>query len=184
MMLARISQRLGMVAAAFVLLVAVGACHASDGRAPAETGSATATCVAVGDDLRCADVSTMALAPVLRIVDGDTLHVEFEGRDESVRLYGIDAPEVGTPCATDATARLRELAGAAVRLRPDARDRDRYGRLLRYVYTRDGESVDATLVREGLARAWRGDGLLEPPIVALEMDARNTRRGCLWKTAG
>jgi endonuclease YncB( thermonuclease family) len=183
-MLARTRARLGPIVAAFVLIVAGGACSASAGHPMAPTGSAPPSCVLGSDALRCADVSTMDLAPVLRIVDGDTLHVEFEGHDERVRLYGIDAPEVGTPCATDATARLRELAGKAVRLRPDARDRDRYKRLLRYVYTRDGESVDATLVREGLARAWRGDGQLEQPIVALEMDARNARRGCLWKTAG
>ncbi len=142
---------------------------------------AVALCATGSDELRCADVSSMELAPVLRIVDGDTLHVEFEGRDESVRLYGIDAPEVGTPCAADATERLRELAGSTVRMRRDARDRDRYKRLLRYVYTPSGESIDATLVREGLARAWRGDGALEHPIGILEADARDSARGCLWR---
>lgn len=138
-------------------------------------------CAVGTDELRCADVSAMEPAPVLRIVDGDTLHVEFDGRDESVRLYGIDAPEVGTPCAADATARLRELAGGDVRMRRDARDRDRYKRLLRYVYTTSGESIDATLVREGLARAWRGDGQLERAITPLEDDARSSGRGCLWR---
>jgi micrococcal nuclease len=142
---------------------------------------APALCAAGTDELRCADVSSMELAPVLRIVDGDTLHVQFAGRDESVRLYGVDAPEVGARCADDATARLRELAAGAVRLRPDARDRDRYKRLLRYVFTTSGESIDATLVREGLARAWRGDGELEHPIEALEADARSSGRGCLWR---
>ena len=188
------------VIAACLLLASGAACSTTSGGAPSATGrtatphatrtalgSATsptpalALCTAGSDELRCADVSSMELAPVLRIVDGDTLHVEFEGRDESVRLYGIDAPEVGTPCAADATARLRELAGRTVRMRRDARDRDRYKRLLRYVYTPSGESIDATLVREGFARAWRGDGALEHAIGALESDARGSARGCLWR---
>jgi len=115
-------------------------------------------------------------------VDGDTLHVDLNGRDETVRLYGIDAPEVGQPCAADATARLRAMAGSDVLLRADARDRDRYGRLLRYVYASSRSSIDAALVREGLAHAWRADGALRPAIIALEDAARASGRGCLWKS--
>ena len=182
--------------AACLILVAGSACATSPGspesdaaparpsataRAMSAATNAAPQCAPGTDELRCADVSSMELAAVLRIVDGDTLHVEFDGRDESVRLYGIDAAEVGTPCSADATARLRELAGSAVRMRRDARDRDRYMRLLRYVYTSSGESIDATLVREGLARAWRGDGQLERGITLLEDDARSAGRGCLWR---
>ena len=195
----RARRILGVAIAAGILLVGGVACSASTDGSPAAVASATAAhqstskatpvsttpslplCPSGSDELRCADVSAMEPAPVIRIVDGDTLHVEFEGRDESVRLYGIDAPEVGTPCAADATARLHELAGSAVRMRPDARNRDRYKRLLRYVYTANGESIDATLVREGLARAWRGDGQLEGAITLLEDDARRAGRGCLWR---
>jgi endonuclease YncB( thermonuclease family) len=186
----------GLLAAACLGLAVTAGCSTSmDGSSPSRPSS-TATmgssvratsptaapplCPAGSDELRCADVSSMELAPVLRIVDGDTLHVEFDGRDESVRLYGIDAPEAGTRCADDATERLGELAGGAVRMRRDARDRDRYKRLLRYVYTPAGESIDATLVREGLARAWRGDGQLEQELSFLEADARGAGRGCLW----
>lgn len=118
---------------------------------------------------------------MVRIVDGDTLHISIDGHDETVRLYGINAREVGEPCSTDATARLRELAGQEVRLRADERDRDRYGRLLRYVFTAQGLSVDAEVTAEGLAYAWREDGALRGPIIELEKRAEETHRGCLWQ---
>jgi micrococcal nuclease len=132
----------------------------------------------------CADPATMLRAPVIRIVDGDTIHVEIDGTDETVRFYGIDTAERGQPCFAEASDRVRELAGAAVLLRSDVRDQDRYQRLLRYVYTSDGLSIDATLISEGLARAWTDDGALREPMIALEATARATRLGCLWSPAG
>ena len=98
-----------------------------------------------------------------------------------MRLYGINATERGQPCSDEATLRLGELAGQEVRLRPDARERDRYGRLLRYVYSPAGLSVDAELVDEGLAHAWRTDGDLRLAIMALEARASAGGRGCLWR---
>jgi micrococcal nuclease len=127
----------------------------------------------------CGDPGTLTPARVIRIVDGDTLHVEQNGRDETVRLYGINATEVGQPCSAEATARLKQLAGQDVLMRPDARDRDRYGRLIRYVYTTGGLSIDAELVDEGLAYAWRSDGDLRFAIIDLEAQARAAHRGCL-----
>ncbi len=132
------------------------------------------------DSVRCADPAPMQAARVIRIVDGDTLHVDLASRDETIRLYGINATEVGQPCSAEATAQLRALAGTQVRLLPDARDRDRYGRLLRYVYTPDGRSIDAEIVAEGLAHAWTSDGALRSAIIALEGRARAGHIGCLW----
>ena len=137
-------------------------------------------CTPSADSVLCSAVAAMQAGHVTRIVDGDTLHVEIDGRDETVRLFGINAPEAGQPCADEATRRLRALAGREVRLLPDARDRDRYGRLLRYVYAPDGLSIDAALVAEGLALAWRKDGALRLEIIALEEDARAGHEGCLW----
>jgi micrococcal nuclease len=133
------------------------------------------------DTVFCADPAAMAAGRVLRIVDGDTLHVQLGGRDETVRLYGINATERGEPCSDEATRRLRELAGGEVRLRAGARDRDRFGRLLRYVYSPSGLSVDAEMVDEGLAHAWRSDGDLRFAIITLEARAAADRRGCLWR---
>lgn len=117
---------------------------------------------------------------VTRIIDGDTLEVRSAQTLIKVRLYGINAPEIGQPCADEATRRLAALAGTAVRLVPDARLTDQYGRELRYLYTDGGQSIDAALVREGLAHAWREDGSQRDALVALEAQTKAAHRGCLW----
>lgn len=119
-------------------------------------------------------------ARVLETVDGDTLRVALDGRTEFLRYFGVDTPERDMPCYEGARERNRQLAGAAVRLSFDARTRDEGGRLLAYVFTEDGLSVDAALVREGWGRAWRRDGRFRGAIVALEDEARAAGDGCLW----
>jgi micrococcal nuclease len=126
-------------------------------------------------------------ASVTRVVDGDTIEVRLDGRLEKVRLIGVDTPESvkpGTPVecfAKAASAETQRLVdGRRVTLRYDAERRDRYGRLLAYVY-RDGVFVNASLVEDGYART-----LTIPPNVAhadefarLTREAREDRRG-LW----
>ena len=98
-------------------------------------------------------------ARVTCIVDGDTIWY----RGEKIRIADIDTPEVSQPgCAREAelgaaaTRRMRSLLNEGpFSLEPVDRDRDRYGRLLRTV-TRDGESLGAVLVDEGLAEEWGG----------------------------
>ena len=93
------------------------------------------------------------------VVDGDT----FWYAGEKIRVADINTPEVSDPqCAREAqlgaqaTARLQALLNqGAFTLETADRDRDPYGRLLRTV-TRDGASLGAVLVREGLAEEWRG----------------------------
>jgi len=93
------------------------------------------------------------------VVDGDT----FWYRAEKIRLADINTPETTRPgCPREAelgrvaTLRLTELLNRGpFTLETNGRDRDRYGRLLRTV-TRDGESLGAALVREGLAEEWKG----------------------------
>ena len=93
------------------------------------------------------------------VVDGDTFWIG--GR--KVRIADIDTPETHGPrCAAEAALgaraarRLHALLNAeAFSLEPSGRDTDRYGRLLRIV-TRDGRSLGAMLVAEGLARPWTG----------------------------
>lgn len=127
---------------------------------------------------------------VTRVVDGDTVHVDLDGRDETVRYIGVDTPESVKPgtavqCfAEEASARNAALVdGEDVRLRFDVERRDRYGRLLAYVYrVRDGAFVNERLVREGYARP-----LTIPPNVRhadrfarLAGEAREAERG-LWR---
>lgn len=99
-------------------------------------------------------------ARVVRVVDGDTVKVRVDGDLETVRYIGMDTPETVKPdtpvqCfgerASHRNAKL--VAGRPVVLRFDAELRDRYGRLLAYVFRRpDGLFVNAALVRGGYAR--------------------------------
>lgn len=117
---------------------------------------------------------------VTRIIDGDTLDVRAADTTIRVRLYGVNTAERGEACYREATERLTVLAGNRVLLLPDARQTDQYGRELRYVFTTEGHSIDAALVREGLAKAWREDGSRRAELIALENAARTAKTGCLW----
>ena len=96
---------------------------------------------------------------MLKVTDGDTIHVRYQGEDERVRFIGVDTPEVswyggeaecyGAEARTYARGRL---GGKTVRLEFDVDRRDRYGRLLAYVYV-GTELFNLTLVREGYATA-------------------------------
>ena len=126
-------------------------------------------------------LSDLERAEVAEIVDGDTITARLEdGRTLPVRYFGIDTPERGERCFREATDRNEHLIGETVLLLTDERLEDSNGRLLRYIFLEDGTSVDATLVAEGFAEAWRADGYYRDEIVALEEDARAAGRGCLW----
>jgi endonuclease YncB( thermonuclease family) len=120
-------------------------------------------------------------ARVIEVVDGDTIDVTLDGRPVRIRYFGVDTPERGDRCYREAADRNETLIGSRILLLPDARNEDAFGRLLRYVFLPDGTSVDATLVAEGFASAWRDDGRYRDLIIALEDDARAADRGCLWK---
>lgn len=131
---------------------------------------------------------------VVRLVDGDTIHVTIDGRTEKVRYIGINCPEVHhprrgeEPGGREATEVNRALVGGkAVRLEPDVQLRDRYGRLLAYVWVRQADGaetmVNAELVRRGYAQV-----MTVPPNVRhaatfrrLQAEARESHRG-LWRT--
>jgi len=130
----------------------------------------------------------MLKATVTRVVDGDTLDVLVDGREERVRLIGVDAPEVrgeAEPYGAEGMAFARQrLTGQAVDLELDVEERDRYGRLLAYVWI-GGELFNETLVREGYATV-----MTVPPnvkyaerFVALQEEAREAGTG-LWGLPG
>ena len=127
---------------------------------------------------------------VVKVVDGDTIHVRLGDRVEKVRYIGVNTPELRHPTqgeqagsreAREANRRL--VASRQVRLELDARARDRYGRLLAYVWV--GETmVNAELVDQGYAQV-----MTVPPNVRyqqlflrLQRDAREAGRG-LWRRA-
>lgn len=97
---------------------------------------------------------------VVKVVDGDTIDVDIKGKIERVRLLGIDTPESVDPRSEvecfgiEASERMKSLVeGEKVRIEEDASqsNRDKYNRLLRYVYLVDGIFVNELLVREGYA---------------------------------
>jgi micrococcal nuclease len=132
-------------------------------------------------------------ARVTRVVDGDTVKVTLDGRRDTVRYIGIDTPEdvkpgVPVQCfALRAAARNRALVGGhTVLLRFDRSPRDRYGRLLAYVYRAgDGLFVNAALVSEGFARTRPfPDNRAHAGLFArLDARARAQRTG-LWARCG
>ena len=118
---------------------------------------------------------------VIRVIDGDTIEVSGGKR---VRYIGIDTPEIGESAqyyGPEATLYNQSMVGGRkVFLEKDVSEKDRFGRLLRFVYA-DGILVNAELVREGYARA-----KLYPPdtgysqcLAALEQEAKDNERG-MW----
>src|SRR5687767_10119123 len=77
-------------------------------------------------------------ARLVRVVDGDTIRARVAGVEERVRYIGIDTPERDQRCFVEAT-RLNErlLRRGPLRLEFDRERRDRFGRLLAYVYAGD-----------------------------------------------
>jgi micrococcal nuclease len=94
---------------------------------------------------------------VVRVVDGDTIIINFNGKEERLRMIGIDTPETVHPTkpvepfgpeASEYTKRRLEGKKAGVEL--DVQERDQYGRLLAYVWV-DGVMINNELLEEGLA---------------------------------
>ena len=151
------------------------------GTAGTATPTPTPTPITTPPPLTHPNPQSLEQATVVEVIDGDTIDVRIDEKIHQVRYYGIDAPEQGEECYQEATERNRELVGTTVRLEPDARDEDKHGRLLRYVFTDEGISVDAALMDEGLAKASREDGRYLTRLTTLETHAREHGIGCLWK---
>lgn len=102
------------------------------------------------------------LYTIARYVDGDTIVVNMNGTKETVRFIGIDTPETHKPntpvqcygpAAAAHTQNAIKAAGGKVRLASDSlsTNRDRYNRLLRYVYLPDGTDLNEVNVQQGYA---------------------------------
>lgn len=93
---------------------------------------------------------------VQRVVDGDTFRIRYDGDETSIRLAGIDAPELRKLGGLEARAGLVELVGGkTIRIEfTGDRKRDSFGRLLCRVWVGDLD-VGAELIRRGLAVEYR-----------------------------
>lgn len=121
-------------------------------------------------------------ALVLRVVDGDTIKIDG---GESVRLIGINSTERGKDCYLEAKQKLTELVdGKIVFLEKDVENRDKYGRLLRYVYL-DGNFVNLEMVKTGFAYAYEYPPSVKyaEKIAKAEEKAKAGHEGCLWENS-
>ncbi|MEZ5281822.1 MAG: thermonuclease family protein [Acidimicrobiales bacterium] len=150
--------------AAAVLLSGCGLGTGSTSTADSGSFSTTTTTVAAPATTSTAAASAPIVpnARVMWVIDGDTIEVDLDGVQETVRLIGIDTPEKtgglrDAECYGDeATQRMRQLLdeGEGVYLELDQEPRDQYDRLLAYVYSSDG-FINELLVRDGYAAAFR-----------------------------
>lgn len=108
---------------------------------------------------KVAENPSKELYEVIKVVDGDTIQIKYNGKKERLRLIGIDTPESVHPdetkntengkIASDYTKSL--LEGKSISLEFDVEERDQYGRLLAYVYL-NGEMINKKLIADGYAQ--------------------------------
>ncbi len=143
---------------------------------------------------------------VVQIVDGDTLTVQHNGRAEKIRLIGIDAPESGinnktkkdaargnedidtiTKMGKKATRFVRKIVkpGDPVVIEFDKQTRDKYGRLLGYVYLSSGKMLNEEIVRAGYANllTYSPNVKYQDRFLKAYREARENNRG-LWTKYG
>ena len=134
--------------------------------------------------------SQPGLYEVVHVYDGDTISVRgTNNREDKVRFIGIDTPEKNHPSrpvqcfSYEATNHLKMLIGTSnVRLvaDPTNTNRDRYDRLLRYVYLPDGTSLNAKMIEDGYAFAYTSFPVIKmDEFLKLEKEAKDANRG-LW----
>jgi len=132
-------------------------------------------------------------AKVVEIVDGDTVRVQAGRETLTVRLIGIDTPERSHPSkpkefqADEAAVYLASLCGGKnVKMERGDEDKDRYGRLLRYLFLPppDGRLVNVEMVRQGYARVYRRFPFSrEAEFSEAEEQARREGKG-VWQEGG
>jgi micrococcal nuclease len=138
-------------------------------------------------------VSVREAAKVLRVVDGDTIRVLVQGKEDTVRLIGIDAPETIDPKKSaqcfgkEASEKAKEvLENKTIILESDSTqgDRDEYGRLLRYIFLEDGTNFDKFILREGYAYEYtfkNNPYKYQSEFIQAEKKAKEENKG-LWSS--
>ncbi len=155
--------------------------------------SAAVLCAVAGAAFVLADATSAASSgrfvqrgTVVQVVDGDTVDVRLKGgKRERVRLIGIDATERGACFSAQATSRARALAldeQVVLRGDPTQDTRDRYGRLLAYVWLSGGRDLGHQLTAEGFAKVYVYRDVFQrhSAYVRVERQAKAAPRG-LWQ---
>lgn len=157
------SQLIGFLISVFVLIGTLMAQKAYFEEAPAN-GSTQPSSNLITPPPSVLSASTSAhlgpLYAIVKVVDGDTIKVDVEGTLETVRIVGINTPETVDPrnpvecMGSQASQNMKVLVeNQQVRLEsdPTQTDRDRYGRLLRFVFLADGTDVGKAQIAAGFA---------------------------------
>lgn len=104
------------------------------------------------------DTAALPYYDVIKVIDGDTIKIDYNGTPQTVRLLQVDTPEANhpdpeknVPMGKVATEFTRKMIGKKqVQIAFDKEEKDKYDRLLCYVYV-DGKSVNEELLRSGMA---------------------------------
>ncbi|XGI84752.1 lamin tail domain-containing protein (plasmid) [Halorutilales archaeon Cl-col2-1] len=198
-----------------VVLIAVSGCISSDtdtdtpsptSPEPTPTSQPDSTSDSQEEtDTESTEPSELTGIEVTRVVDGDTIEVEYSnGTKDTIRLIGVDTPEVHTENSPDEFEGIPDtiqgsdclrgwgdnasdyaetvLSGETVRLEtdPNLDKRGYYGRLLAYVYVEDsGESFNYQLIKNSYARVYDSDFSRQDKYYEAESEAQNSKTG-LW----
>lgn len=122
-------------------------------------------------------VVLISLALVVSVHDGDTLKLS-DGR--TIRLEGIDAPEIAQPYGIESRNLLAKLTSKK-KIRIESHGKDRYGRTVGKIYV-GKRSVNQSMVGRGAAWWFRSFAPTDNKLRRLELDARKHKIG-LWKSA-
>jgi len=140
---------------------------------------------------KTASINQPGLYKVTEYVDGDTIIVDMNGSPETLRFIGVDTPETHDPrkavqCFGKTAAAFTKATiakqGSRVRLEADPlnTNRDRYGRLLRYIYLPDGTLVNAEIIKQGYGFAYTGFPFTKSDeFISYQKSAREQNKG-LW----
>ncbi|MEC0709693.1 thermonuclease family protein [Bacillus haynesii] len=125
-------------------------------------------------------------APVIRVIDGDTFVANVDGQKEKVRLILVDTPETVHPTKPEepygkeaSNFAKNTLRKQTVQLEMDVEKRDKYGRLLAYVYLKDGSSFNKVLLEKGYARL-----AVFPPNIKYEDEYKQAEEAAKDKSLG
>ncbi len=126
---------------------------------------------------------------VTEFVDGDTIAVDMNGKTEKVRFIGVDTPETHDPrkavqcfglAAADFTKQFIGTQNVRLENDPTNTNRDRYDRLLRYVYLPNNTLVNAEIIKQGFGFAYTGFPFTKSDdFIRFQTEAREGNKG-LW----
>lgn len=135
-------------------------------------------------------ISAAKQVPVIKVIDGDTLQILTKGETETVRVIGMDTPETVNPrrsvqCfgkeASDKARSLLTGQNVSLEVDPTQGERDKYGRLLRFVFLPDGTDFGKYMISEGYAHEYTYSVpyKYQTEYKNAENSARNNKKG-LW----